>query len=155
MKIMENQGILNPIQTAAAPVIKQGSALKKRYPLILGVIAIVLLGIGTGWLLSGRGGKGGGPVSQGIVANQNEAGIVDESTFKGDTAEGTLEEGGLNGDGTHRLEREGGTSQTIYLASTAIDLQSFVGKKVKIWGDSQSTKKAGWFMDVVKIKVIE
>jgi len=154
---METPGILNPIQvpTSKIPDVRVGGfSLKKQYRLVIGVVVVVLLGIGTGWLLSGKSG-GGTSIPTGIKVSQNEAGIVDESTFKGDTAEGILREEGINGEGTHHLEREGGKSQIIYLASTAIDLQSFVGKKVKIWGDTQSTKKAAWFMDVVKIKVIE
>ena len=129
--------------------------LKKNYPLVLGVVAIVLLGIGTGWFLSPKGQGGNSGLSSSISVGENEAGILDESTFKGDTAEGMLKEEGINGEGTHHLEREGGKSQDVYLASTAIDLQAFVGKKVKVWGESQAVKKAGWFMDVVKIKVIE
>ena len=154
MKSMESPGILNPIQPSKVPDLKIGGfSLKKQYPLFLGVLVVVILGIGTGWLLSGK--KGSSNLPSGIKVSQNEAGIVDESSFKGDTAEGILREEGINGEGTHHLEREGGVSQTIYLASTAIDLQAFVGKKVKVWGDTQNTKKAGWFMDVVKIKTIE
>lgn len=128
--------------------------IKKNYPVTLGVVAVVLLGITSGWLLSGRSFKSSSQTPTGITVGQSEAGILDEESFDGDIAEGILREGGLNGEGTHHLEREGGVSQYIYLASTAIDLQSFVGKKVKIWGSTQSTKKAGWFMDVVKIRLI-
>ncbi|KKR86754.1 MAG: hypothetical protein UU32_C0011G0009 [Candidatus Woesebacteria bacterium GW2011_GWB1_41_10] len=129
--------------------------IKNQYPMVLGVITVVILGIGTGWFLSPKGGGGNSGLSSSISVGENEAGILDESSFKGDTAEGTLKEEGINGEGTHHLEREGGKSQTVYLASTAIDLQAFVDKKVKVWGESQAVKKAGWFMDVVKIKVIE
>lgn len=128
--------------------------IKKYWPYIAGSLVVVLLGVGTGWFLSGKVG-GGYESAPNVKVTTNEAGILDESTFKGDTAEGTLVEGGINGEGTHRLEREGGISQTVYLASTVVDMGSFVGKKVKVWGETQSTKKAGWFMDVIKIKVIE
>ncbi len=153
---METPGILNPIQMPKVPNVKVGGFfLKGKYLMAVGVLVVVLLGIGTGWFLSPKGGGGNSELSSSISVGDNEAGILDESSFKGDTAEGTLREEGLNGEGTHHLEREGGKSQTVYLASTAIDLQAFVGKKVKVWGETQSTKKAGWFMDVVKIKVIE
>lgn len=128
--------------------------IKKYWPYMVGSLMVVLLGIGTGWLLSGKAGRSS-QVAPGAKLGANEAGILDESTFKGDTAEGSLVEGGINGEGTHHLEREGGVSQNVYLASTVIDLQSFVGKKVKVWGESQAVKKAGWFMDVIKLKVIE
>lgn len=129
--------------------------IKKYWPYIAGSLAVVLLGVGTGWMLSGKAGLGGFSSAPNVKVTANEAGILDESTFKGDTAEGTLKDGGVNGEGTHHIEREGGISQTVYLASTVIDLQSFVDKKVKVWGESQAVKKAGWFMDVIKIKVLE
>lgn len=153
---METPGILNPIQTPSVPkVVVPKFSFKGKTPMVLGVVVVVLLGIVTGWLLSGKAGGRAGGISSSITVGENEAGILDESSFKGDTAEGTLKEEGINGEGTHHLEREGGVSQNVYLASTAIDLQAFVGKKVKVWGESQAVKKAGWFMDVVKIKVIE
>jgi len=36
-----------------------------------------------------------------------------------------------------------------------IDLESFTGKKVKVWGETISAQKAGWLMDVGKIQVIK
>jgi hypothetical protein len=127
---------------------------KKNMPLILGTLAVVVLGVLTGWLLSGKGGATGGSAPN-IKVSQNEAGILDESTFKGDTAEGELVEGGIGGEGTHHLEREGGPSKSVYLTSSVIDLESFVGKKVTVWGETLSAKKAGWLMDVLKVKVSE
>lgn len=120
-------------------------------------LLVVLAGVGTGWLLAGRPGKVGGS-STGIVPGakegQKEAGLSDEATFR-DSAEGMLEEGGIDGEGTHRLVREGGSSQNVYLTSTVIDLQSFVGKEVTVWGETIAAQRAGWLMDVGKIKVIE
>jgi hypothetical protein len=152
---METPNVVQPIQNKVGNLIKElpKKDFKAMAPYIGGIVLVVLLGIGTGWLISGKGGSSS--VAPGAKVSSNEAGILDESTFKGDTAEGVLKEGGVNGDGTHHLEREGGASQTVYLASTVIDIQSFVGKKVQVWGETQSTKKAGWFMDVLKIKVIE
>lgn len=152
---METPNVVQPIQNKVGNLIRElpKKNFKAMTPYIGGIVVVVLLGIGTGWLISGKGGSSA--VAPGAKVSSNEAGILDESTFKGDTAEGVLREGGVNGDGTHNLEREGGASQTVYLASTVIDLQSFVGKKVQVWGETQSTKKAGWFMDVLKIKVIE
>ena len=64
-------------------------------------------------------------------------------------------EGGKDGEGTHHLDRGLGTEKDVYLTSTVINLDDFVGKKVQIWGETISAQKAGWFMDVVKIKTIE
>ena len=127
---------------------------KENMFLIIGAIMIVLAGVGTGWLLSGRAKGTSESAAPGAKQNQNEAGLADEKTFK-DTAEGELEEGGIAGEGTHHLKRDSNTSQYVYLTSTVIDLQSFVGKKVQVWGQTITGKKAGWLMDVGKIKVIQ
>jgi hypothetical protein len=133
----------------------QDGARSKFFNIFVAII-VVLGGVGTGWMLSGARVNFGGsktPTSTGVKVNQNEAGISDVSKYKDVT--GLLEEGGVNNEGTHHLTRDGGPSQTVVLASTVIDLQSFVGKKVQVWGDTQASKKAAWFMDVVKIKVIQ
>lgn len=78
---------------------------------------------------------------------ETTAGIKDKSTFK-DQAEGTLKEGGFEGEGSYHLERPGGKSQTVYLTSSAVDLSEYVDKKVKVWGETHTSEKAGWLMDV-------
>ena len=150
------------IQTPQAPSPVQ--SVVKKFPkfnfkgsgiLIGGVVLVILLGIGTGWLLSGaRLGSRGTQDVPGSATGAKEAGLADEKTFR-DSAEGTLEEGGIAGEGTHHLVRDGGPSQYVYLTSTVIDIQSFVGKKVTVWGETISARKAGWLMDVGKIKVTD
>jgi len=154
---MENTPTPTPPQTPA-PL----TSVVKKFPkfnfkgsgiLIGGVVLVILAGIGSGWLLSG--GRIAGTSTQnvpGAATGTKEAGLADEKTFR-DSAEGTLEEGGIAGEGTHHLVRDGGPSQNVYLTSTVIDLQSFVGKKVQVWGETISARKAGWLMDVGKIKV--
>ncbi|OGM11862.1 hypothetical protein A2Z22_01415 [Candidatus Woesebacteria bacterium RBG_16_34_12] len=132
---------------------------KETMLLIVGSLLVVLAGIGTGWFLSGstlasRSSKGSSEVTTGAEKSETEAGIADEATFR-DTAEGKLVEGGVDGEGTHHLERGLGPEKDVYLTSTVIDLQSFVDKKVQIWGETITARKAGWLMDVGKIKVIE
>ena len=122
-------------------------------------ILIVLAGVITGWKISGFGGLGTlGSSSNGSAPGaqvlEKEVGITDESTFK-DSAEGTLEEGGLSGEGTHHLVRGADESKYVALTSTVIDLDSYVGKKVMIWGQSLSSEKATWLMDVGKLRVTE
>ena len=78
----------------------------------------------------------------------------DVKTFR-DRAEGTLKEGGIDSEGTHHLERPGGTSQSVYLTSSVVDLDQFIDKKVEVWGETIGAKKAGWLMDVGKIKILE
>lgn len=125
--------------------------------IILASLAVVLAGVATGWLLSGKtlGITTTEPgLSENVTKSETEAGIEDESVFTSN-AEGTLAEGGIDLEGTHHLERPGGPSQNVYLISNVIDLGSFVGKKVKVWGETISGQKAGWLMDVGKIKVVE
>lgn len=81
-------------------------------------------------------------------------GSTDTKAFR-DSAEGTLEKGGLEGEGSHRLIRPGGESQTAYLTSSTLDLDKFVGKKVKVWGETYEAEKAGWFMDVGRVEILE
>ncbi len=144
-------------QTPIAPIVKkfQTFDFKKSTVLAGTVIAVILLGVGTGWLVSGRRGSSflGVSTAPGAKTSPKEAGLADEKTFR-DTATGTLEEGGVNGEGTHHLVRDG-AGQNVYLTSTVIDLQSFVGKKVQVWGETTAAKKAGWLMDVGKVKVVE
>ena len=81
-------------------------------------------------------------------------GSTDEKVFR-DSAQGQLEEGGINGEGTHRLVRPGGENQTVYLNSSVLNLNDFAGKKVKVWGETFAAKKAGWLMDIGRVEVLE
>lgn len=113
---------------------------------------LIILGVGTGYLLSTK--MGSGTTASKVINSDKVAGIADEKTFK-DSAEGTLEEGGTDGEGTHRLIREGGPSQTVTLISSAVDLDSYIDKKVRVWGETNNAKKAAWLMDVGKIELLE
>jgi hypothetical protein len=93
-------------------------------------------------------------VAENEITAGTQVGIRDEKTFK-DTGEGQLQKGGINGEGSHHLVRPGGDSQTIYLTSSVIDLDQFIGRKVKVWGETIGAQKAGWLMDVGKLEVIE
>lgn len=124
------------------------------------IVAAVLLGTLSGFIAtkftsnavpsSKEVGKAG-EISEG----GNSAGIKDTKTFK-DTAEGVLQEGGIDGEGSYHIVRtKGQADQNAYLTSTAVDLSAFVGKKVKVWGQTFEGEKAGWLMDVGYIEVIE
>ena len=82
-----------------------------------------------------------------IVQTSTSAGVVDKKTFK-DSAEGILREGGMEGEGNFHLERPGGVSQNAYLTSSTVDLSKYLGKKIKVWGQTMNAQKAGWLMDV-------
>lgn len=87
------------------------------------------------------------------ISNGTSAGVTDKTTFK-DKAEGTLREGGIEGEGSFHLERPGGADQNVYLTSTTVDLTPFVGKNVRVWGQTFSGQKAGWLMDVGSVETI-
>lgn len=164
---METQKIIQPTtQPTEKPILvkkfteeKRGSSMK---PILIGLI-IVLLGVGTGYVLSSKNifnktkttstGTGSGGESGGI-SKGTTVGISDEKTFK-DSAEGKLETGGVNGEGSHHLVRPGGESQNVYLTSSIVDLDLFLGREVKVWGETFSAKKAGWLMDVGKLQVLD
>lgn len=119
-------------------------------------VVLIILGIGMGYLLSTNSALVGGGSGNASTAGKssNVTGASDTKVFK-DSAEGTLEKGGINGEGTHKLIRTGGESQTAYLVSSSVDLDTYVGKKVKVWGETFAAKKAAWLMDVGKVEILE
>lgn len=130
--------------------------LTQRVLLILIVGAI--LGAAIGYFISTRGGIGGLSPSGKQGTTQSVKGVVvgsdDLKTYR-DQAEGVLKTGGIDGEGEYHLERPGGSSQNVYLTSSILDLSEFVGKKVKVWGDTQKAQKAGWLMDVGRVEVLQ
>lgn len=154
---MENKSQESPLESVGMLKKFPKGISKSSVSMVLASMVVVLVGVVTGWFLSG--GVAGAPeskseVPKGVEKSKMEAGIEDTSTLP-DTAEGVLVQGGIEGEGTYHLERSGGPSQNIYLTSTVIDLESFVGKKVKVWGETLSALRAGWLMDVGRVKVIE
>jgi len=120
---------------------------------IIGVyVVLVLLGVGTGYVLAGKGAGGG--ASDKTIQTAKVVGSTDTTTFK-DSAEGIIEAGGAGGEGSHKLIREGGPSQTAYLVSSIVDLDQYVGKKVRVWGQTMAAKKVSWLMDVGKLELLE
>lgn len=124
---------------------------------LLVALGIVLAGVVSGYFLAGSFGRSGdsgiGDLKIGGPDGKT-VGSSDSKTFK-DSAEGTIEEGGINEEGTHKLLRPGGESQTVALTSSILDLSQFEGKKVKVWGETFAAQKAGWLMDVGKVELKE
>ncbi len=135
---------------------KFGSMFQKS-PLILFLI-LAVLGIGTGYLLSQT--QTGSLIGSPASPLSNVGGADKGKTFGAedikdtDTADGTLREGGIEGEGAYHLERPGGESQNVYLTSSVLDLSQFLGKKVKVWGETHDAEKAGWLMDVIRVQVL-
>jgi hypothetical protein len=127
----------------------------KVWPYVLGAFLVVIAGVAAAWLISAGLTKGGSSApSTGVKQTSNEAGALDPNV-KYDTAEGTIQAGGLNGEGTFHLVRDGGPSKNVYLTSSLVDLNKYVDKKVEIWGQTLASKKVGWLMEVAKVKVIQ
>lgn len=124
-----------------------------RLPLLLGAVLIILVGVASGYFLSQKGITF--PKGEIIKGSPKKiVGSKDASIFK-DQAIGVIEKGGVDSEGTHKLIREGGESQTAYLTSSVVDLDQFIGKKVRVWGETFAAQKAGWLMDVGRIEVLE
>src|SRR3989344_2456294 len=134
-----------------------------KYTKLVSVLMVLALGLGSGFLIAQL------TIATGVVNKKVEVreltssdeitkglvvGADDKSQFP-DEAEGVLVEGGIDGEGTHYLERPGGISQNVYLTSSNVDLQKFVGRKVKVDGKTFAAEKAGWLMDVGQLEVLE
>lgn len=124
---------------------------------IIVLCVIALLGIGTGFVISKIAPNTGSQINPlgNIGANMKGKtfGTGDTKIFK-DTAEGKLEEGGVEGEGQYHLVRPGGDSQNVYLTSSLVDLSLFLGKKIKVWGETQRAQTAGWLMDVGRVEIL-
>lgn len=146
------------LSNLSAPQMPQNLASgvnKKLWFYIAGAFLVVLAGVGSAWLLSSKViNKSSTGAAPGAKVTSTEAGVLDPKVKYND-ATGVLRVGGIENEGTHHLERDGGPSQTVYLTSSVIDLQSFVGKKVQVWGQTLASKNAGWLMDVAKVRVTQ
>lgn len=125
------------------------------------ILAIIVAGTVTGYFLVNRGGFGPTEVrklEEGVemVTGPKEVGIKDIRVFR-DTASGKVEvnDNEVVTEGSHKLIRPGGESQTAYLTSSVVDLNQFLGKCVQVWGETFSAQKAGWLMDVGRVKILD
>ncbi|MCL5435382.1 MAG: hypothetical protein M1405_03265 [Patescibacteria group bacterium] len=122
-------------------------------------VVVVLLGLGSGYVLStrlsinGKTANIGGNLNSSSISKGTTVGSNDTNTFK-DTAQGILKQGGIDGEGAFHLERPGGSSQNVYLTSSTVDMTKFVDKKIKVWGQTQKAQHAGWLMDVGRVEVL-
>src|SRR3989344_3605135 len=144
-KPAEKESLVQDI-TPEEEVREDQAIMKTNSKIVLGVyVLLAILGVGTGYLLAG--GRPGTGVTSKTIQTETVVGSTDTKTFK-DSAEGTIEAGASNGEGSHKLIREGGPSQTAYLVSSVVDLDKFIGKHVKVWGQTVAAQKVSWLMDV-------
>ncbi len=128
---------------------------------------VIIVGIASGFGASYiKGATGGSSAKSSSETSSTEslsgkkdviesAGIADKETFK-DSAEGKLEEKDEDDyleEGSYKLVRPGGDSQTVHVTSSTVDLSDFVGKNVRIYGETFASEKVGWLMDVGFIEV--
>lgn len=143
---------------------------KKPQVFAIGVVAVVLLGLGTGYVAAAMG---KGPTVVPLETSTTDAagkktttavvpevkpgqvfGSKDAGAFK-DSVEGVVLPGGIGSEGSHHLVRPGGASQNVYLTSSILDLKMFENAKVKVFGETFKAQKAGWLMDVGRVEVEE
>lgn len=143
----------NPANLREAP---KSSKLQKIVPFIV-LIVLISAGIFSGLVLSSR--------AKNKVIQQSS--ILDETKMNPeqkksvqvvtrDSAEGTIQKNDdfeETAQGQWKLIRPGGDSQTAYLTSSFMDLEQYVSKKVKVYGETLGSDKVGWLMDVAKVEV--
>jgi len=147
----------SPVQSTQPTTAPVKSTAKKK--MTTTILALVFAGIATGFGLfyftqRPKSAIPSGTIDEGEIKKGMIVGMQDKETFR-DSAEGKLVSGGIDGEGSHHLEREGGESQNVYLTSSVVDLDQFLDRKIKIWGETFEAQKAGWLMDVGRLEVIE
>jgi len=155
LKLPENQ----PVETAKSAFLRavpKKAHLVKFLPFII-VIVVVSLGIFSGLVFSSRNkAASGSAISQDEeLSNETKQSLA--QTFR-DEAEGTVEKNDeldKYAQGTHKLIRPGGESQTAFITSSVLDLNEYEGKKVKVYGETFGSSQVGWLMDVGKVEVLE
>ena len=160
-KIMEeiNLNSSQPQSSAPLRVVPQRTKFAKILPYFI-VLVIVGLGIFTGLVLTSVQ-KAKAQNHQAVSIEEEELSPEQQQSFAQtfrDEAEGTIEKNedlDKYAQGTHKLLRPGGESQTAYLTSSVLDLDEYVGKKVKVFGETFGSSQVGWLMDVGKVEVVE
>lgn len=145
---------IEPQQDTSIRAIPSKGKMSKILPVVFAVV-IVVGGVFSGLILASRNKT---PTQTASLQEENLTPEVRESfaqTFK-DEAEGVIEKNedfDQYSQGTHKLIRPGGEDQTAYLTSSVLDLDQYVGKKVKVFGETFGSSQVGWLMDVGKVEV--
>jgi len=126
---------------------------------LLGLVVAVVAGLFLGYLLATKSfvSMSKNSVAAGTVTNIQKGAVYgsdDTTTFK-DSTDGVVAKGGIQDEGQFHLVRPGGDSQNVYMTSSLVDLSLFVGRHVKVWGQTQKAKVAGWLMDVGRVEVLD
>lgn len=124
-------------------------------PIII-IIVVVAGGVFTGLVLSSR--SKNAKIASGAAISEDSLTPEQKKSFNqtfGTTAEGVVQknDGEKYAQGTHKLIRPGGEDQTAYLTSSVLDMDQYIGKKVKVFGETFGSSQVGWLMDVGKVEV--
>ncbi|OGD95243.1 hypothetical protein A3F02_03170 [Candidatus Curtissbacteria bacterium RIFCSPHIGHO2_12_FULL_38_9b] len=145
------------LTTSLRAVPLKSGKLLKILPVVI-IILIITIGVISGLVMSSVN-KAKNLQSSGVQDPENLSPEVKESftqTFR-DESEGIIEKNDQldkYAQGTHKLIRPGGESQTAYLTSSVLDLDTYLGKKVKIFGETFGSSQVGWLMDVGKVEIL-
>ena len=128
---------------------------------IFGVVVVLSLiaGTGTGFILAKTGEKSSsGTITSVTPGNAPpKSAQQDNQTFR-DFAEGVIQNkpspkpGQKDySEGSVLLQRQ--CAVPVALTSSVVDLSQYMGKKVKVYGETQKALEEGWLMDVGKVEV--
>ncbi|MBP9813670.1 hypothetical protein KBC80_00620 [Candidatus Woesebacteria bacterium] len=126
---------------------------KSRFIIMFVYTLLLLLGVSTGYLLVSKTSLGNAATAGTSINTPKVVGVKD-AIFK-DCATGVIEKEGMDGEGTHKLIREGGPSQTAYLLSSVVDMDQYVNLKVKVCGQTVAAKNVSWLMDIGRLELLE
>ncbi|MDO8619238.1 MAG: hypothetical protein Q7R49_04830 [Candidatus Daviesbacteria bacterium] len=145
---------LNSTEGMLKPLSSKLGDMNRIFVVIL--VVAVILGAFTGYSLAGKS-SGGTGLGGALPVQSPKSATQDTRTFK-DFAEGTLQvippaKPGQYVEGTHLLVRKG--ADPVSLTSSVVDLSQYVGKKVKVYGETQKALKVGWLMDIGRIEEVK
>jgi len=156
VKTEQDEGLLRKM-----PSSEKAFNFKKSAKPALVIIVIILAGVVSGYFLANRGVTTSEKITElmggaQMVQGPKEVGIKDETLFP-DSAQGRIEinDSEVVTEGSHKLIRPGGESQTAHLTSSVLDLSQFLGKCVQVWGETFAGQQAGWLMDIGRVKVLD
>lgn len=122
----------------------------------LTILALVLLGAAAGFGISyiTRGQALGLTSNPAKGVAEAEADVFRDEAF-GTIAKKTTKDPNKFATGTHKLVRDGGINQTVYILSSIYNLDDYDGKKVKVFGETLSSENVGWLLNVGKIEEVK
>jgi len=140
---------------SSSPKLASGSGGIARFAPAMFIITMLVLGVLSGLFIERQTNSATNSESKTkVIQSESLVGSADRDAFP-DSVTGILRDGGVDGEGTHHLEREGGPSQNVYLTSSVLDMSQFVDQEVTVWGETYSAQKAGWLMDVGLLELKE